>query len=116
VTSGDHDVPKTSKPDPAYRVWVGGPVPPGADAITLRHVIIVRRRTHEGDGWDHLLRHEIAHVHQWNELGVPRFLRQYLTSYAAARLRGLSHHNAYLQIPLEVEAREFADRTHHTSK
>lgn len=83
------------------RVWVGGPVPPGSAAITLRRLIIVRRRS-AGD--ERLMRHELAHVRQWHEHGVFGFLRRYLGAYVRARLRGADHRAAYRAIPLEVEA------------
>lgn len=82
-------------------VWVGGPVPPGSAAITLGRLVIVRRRC-AGDA--RLLRHELAHVRQWHELGVVGFLRRYLGAYLGGRRQGLSHRAAYRAIPLEVEA------------
>jgi hypothetical protein len=88
-------------------VWVGGPVPPGSDAITIGPVISVRRR-HASSA--HLLRHEEEHVRQWRELGYVSFLRRYLGSYAAWRWRGFGHKAAYRLIPLEVEAEEAARR------
>jgi hypothetical protein len=84
-----------------YWRWIGGPVPPGAGAITLGPLIIVRARA-AGDA--HLLRHELVHVEQWRRLGVVRFLVRYLGSYARWRLRGHGHRGAYLRIPQEVEA------------
>jgi hypothetical protein len=88
-------------------VWVGGPVPPGADAITIGSVVSVRRAA-SADA--HLLRHELAHVGQWRRLGVLRFLRRYLGSYLRWRLRGYGHWGAHRRIPLEVEA-EWVART-----
>lgn len=88
-------------------VWVGGPVPPSAAAITLGRLIIVRRRA-VGD--ERLMRHELVHVRQWRELGVVGFGVRYLRAYLGGRLRGLGHHDAYLRIPLEVEAEEEAQR------
>ncbi|HSJ82592.1 MAG TPA: hypothetical protein VLA91_02100 [Acidimicrobiia bacterium] len=55
-----------------------------------------------------LLVHELVHVRQWHDLGVPRFLWRYLTAYLRGRFDGLGHRGAYLGIPLEVEARESA--------
>jgi hypothetical protein len=75
--------------------------------MTLGHTILMRRR-YLGDA--KLLDHEMVHVRQWAELGVPRFLWQYLTAYGKGRMKGLSHQEAYLAIPLEVEAREIAGR------
>ncbi len=88
-------------------LWVGGPVPPGADAITIGSVVSVRRAA---AGSERLLRHELEHVGQWRRLGWIRFLVRYLGAYARARVRGCSHRTAYLRIPLEVEA-EWAART-----
>lgn len=92
-------------------MWVGGPVPPGAAAITLGPLIIVRRGVPETRGWDRLLRHELVHVEQWRRLGVFRFALRYGGSYAWLRLRGWSHWAAYRRLPLEVEA-EWRARTH----
>ncbi len=86
-------------------VWVGGPVPPGSDAITVGRVIILRRRC-AGDS--HLMRHEQEHLRQWRELGVGRFLAQYLGAYMRGRSHGYGHKAAYRLIPLEVEAEQAA--------
>lgn len=80
---------------------IGGPVPPGAAAMTLGRLISVRRR-HSTD--PRLLRHELVHVRQWRELGVAGFLVRYVASYLRWRLRGYGHGGAYRRIPLEVEA------------
>jgi hypothetical protein len=81
--------------------WIGGPVPPGASAITIGPVISVRRRAASNE---RLLRHELVHVEQWRRYGVVGFLRRYLGSYLGWRLRGHGHWDAYRRIPLEVEA------------
>lgn len=86
---------------------VGGPVPPGAAAITLGSLVSVRRR-YAGD--PRLLRHEAEHVRQWRELGAVEFLRQYLGAYAHWRRQGFGHQAAYRLIPLEVEAEAAAER------
>ncbi len=86
-------------------VWVGGPVPPGSDAITIWRVISVWRSVADDT---HLMRHEQAHLDQWRDLGIPRFLAQYLGAYARGRLHGYSHKAAYRLIPLEVEAEQAA--------
>lgn len=88
-----------------YWLWVGGPVPPGSDAITICSVISVRRASARSE---RLLRHELEHVRQWRELGFFGFLRVYLGSYLRFRLRGLGHRASYRLIPLEVEAEEAA--------
>ena len=82
-------------------VWVGGPVPPGADAITIWSVISVR---HSAAGSPRLMRHEEEHVRQWRALGPFGFLRHYLGAYLAARWHGHGHTAAYRLIPLEIEA------------
>lgn len=82
-------------------LWVGGPVPPGAAAITVGPLVSVRRRS-AGDRV--LLRHELAHVRQWRDLGAVRFLVSYVGSYVGWRLRGYPHWAAYRRIPLECEA------------
>ena len=84
-----------------HLLWVGGPVPPGADAITIGSLVSVRRAYADDE---HLLAHEAAHVEQWRRLGVVGFLRRYLGSYVGFRLRGYGHWGAYRRIPLEVEA------------
>jgi hypothetical protein len=89
------------------RTWRGGPVPPGADAITLGSLIIVRRAAADDPL---LMRHEREHVRQWRELGVFGFLRRYLGAYLRGRARGYGHRGAYLRIPLEVEAEWVARR------
>lgn len=86
---------------------IGGPVPPGADAITIRSVVSVRGAAADDQ---HLLRHELEHVRQWRRLGVLRFLIRYVGAYVRWRLRGYDHWGAYRRIPLEVEA-EWAART-----
>jgi len=80
---------------------------PGVAAMTLGPVILLRR-DHATD--EALLAHELVHVRQWRELGVPRFLWRYLGAYLRGRLRRLSHQEAYEAIPLEVEARSLAGR------
>lgn len=86
--------------------WVGGPVPPGADAITIGSLVVLRRAVANDE---HLLRHELEHVRQWQRLGGCGFLRRYLLGYLSGRLRGYGHWAAYRRIPLEVEA-EWAAR------
>jgi len=85
-----------------YRLWIGGPVPPGSAGITLGSLVIMRK---DCTNPDDLLAHELAHVRQFARLGWRRFMAQYLGSYFRSRFKGLSHHNAYLNIPLEIDAR-----------
>lgn len=92
-----------------YTLLIGGPVPPGAAAITIGSVISVRERC-VGD--EHLLRHELVHVRQWRELGFVRFVGIYVASYVTWRLRRYGHWDAYRRIPLEIEAEWEATRAH----
>jgi hypothetical protein len=80
---------------------------PGTAGMTLgRFVLLVRDEP--ADGTSALLAHELVHVRQWHELGVLRFLWQYLGAYASNLVRLRSHDRAYRAIPLEVEAYDFA--------
>ena len=92
---------------PGYRVWVGGPVPPGAAAWTLGSLIIVRRRHADSVP---LLAHELEHVAQWRDQGVVGFGVTYLGAYLRWRLRGYGHDGAYRRIPQEVEAEWWSRR------
>jgi hypothetical protein len=81
-------------------------LPPHADAMTLGPFVLVRRdEMRHRTGRRELLAHELVHVRQWAELGVTRFLWRYLRGYASNRRRLRRHYDAYLAIPLEVEAR-----------
>lgn len=84
-----------------YRVVVGGPVPPQADAVTLGKTIVVRSRAAGHAG---LMAHELVHVRQYRDLGLIRFALRYVGSYLRFRLSGYGHMAAYRRIPLEVEA------------
>ena len=84
-----------------YRLWIGGPVPPGADAWTLGSLVIVREAS---AGSAHLLAHELEHVRQYEQLGMVGFLLRYLGDYLALRLRGWGHRPAYRRIPAEATA------------
>jgi hypothetical protein len=86
---------------PGYRLWVGGPVWPGADAWTIGSLVIVRPRHAQSQ---HLLAHELEHVRQYQDLGSVRFLARYVRAYARWRVRGYPHQAAYRRIPAEVTA------------
>lgn len=83
-----------------FVLWEGGPVPPGADGITLGRLVIVRH----GAATPYVMRHEMVHVRQWSRYGTVGFLVRYLGSYARWRLLRKGHRGAYLRIPLEIEA------------
>jgi hypothetical protein len=85
-------------------LWIGGPVPRGSAAITLGALIVVRSEAAVSEHFAELLRHERTHVAQWQELGMVRFLSQYLGAYLKFRFRGYGHDGAYRRIPLEVAA------------
>ena len=96
-------------------LWIGGPVPPNAQGITLGSLVIVRA---EGVGsltFNELLRHERVHVQQWRDAGTVRFLCRYVGSYLLNRVRGYDHHGAYRRIPYEIEARWLARVTSNES-
>jgi hypothetical protein len=80
---------------------------PGASATTVGRFIFIRE---QALGSERLLRHELVHVRQWRDLGVPGFLRRYLAAYLRWRVHGYPHWAAYRRIPLEVEA-EWEART-----
>jgi hypothetical protein len=91
-----------------YRLWIGGPVPRGAAAITLGSLVIVRESSR---GSAYLLRHEQVHVRQWRRHGHVGFAVRYVGAYALWRLRRKGHRGAYLRIPLEIEADWVARRS-----
>ena len=72
----------------------------------MGRLVIVRRGSADDE---QLMRHELVHVRQWRELGVVRFLGQYLGAYFRGRWNGQSHWDAYRRIPLEVEAEQEAE-------
>ena len=91
-----------------FRLWIGGPVPPGAAAWTLGSLVIVRR---SAAGSNLLLAHEAEHVKQWRDQGVMGFAVSYLAAYLLGRFRGYRHEAAYRRIPQEVRAEWRARRT-----
>lgn len=82
-------------------------LPPAADGMTIGRFVLLR-----GDHIDHqsseLLAHELVHVRQFAEMGAPRFFTAYLGSYFRNLRRTKNHRQAYLDIPLEQEARAIA--------
>lgn len=62
-----------------------------------------------------LIAHEITHVIQYKKLGFIIFFSQYLTNYwrnlrKKKKWDAASRHEAYLEIPFEVEARDVAQK------
>src|SRR4051812_10670152 len=84
-----------------YRLWIGGPVPPGAAAWTLGSLVIVRTRY---AGSELLLAHEHEHVRQWHDEGIVGFVTSYVGAYLRGRWQGYGHDGAYRRIPQEVRA------------
>ncbi len=76
-------------------------VAPGAAATTLGRFVFVKPGAL---GSQRLMDHELVHVRQWRDLGVPGFLVRYLGAYLRWRLRRYPHWAAYRRIPLEIEA------------
>lgn len=70
-------------------------------ALTLGRRIWISARARDLDA---VLRHEMVHVRQMAEHGLLPFLWKYAFHYLRNRRRGLSHDEAYLSIPFEVEA------------
>ena len=83
-----------------YPWWLRPFVLRGVLAATLGRRIYIA----EEGASDELLRHELVHVRQAGELGLPRFLWRYVAEYLRNRRRGMAHDNAYRAISFEVEA------------
>lgn len=84
----------------------------GIQAMTVKNWIFVDPKYLKGDR-DRLAVlaiHELVHARQWHDLGLAGFLRRYGSDYLGGRRQGLSHRDAYLEIALEVEAREVQAR------
>jgi hypothetical protein len=90
-----------------------------ADAVTLRRTIYFGRHL-PGDFADGppvgqgLLAHEMTHVMQWADLGVPRFLARYLKELAAAggvqkRMYRYEPGQPYARAGLEAQAQMVQD-------
>ena len=78
-------------------------LPRNVVAITLGHRIWITRKLPPAE-MEVLLRHEMVHVRQMEQLGVPRFLWRYVGEYVRNRLRGMDHDAAYRAISFEREA------------
>ncbi len=82
-------------------------LPPAADGMTIGRFVLLRGDQIERRG-STLLAHELVHVRQFAEMGMPRFFVSYFGSYLKNLLRTRNHRQAYLDIPLEIEARREA--------
>ncbi|MGH8958684.1 MAG: hypothetical protein ACRDVK_08410 [Acidimicrobiia bacterium] len=99
------EVPVRRAPRWMTKAWRGE-----VGAMTLPWGIFVRGDFLAGDrsALAQLIKHELIHVRQWQELGPRRFLVRYLTEYLRLRGSGLGHQQAYEQISFEREARQLA--------
>jgi len=87
---------------------------PGADGMTIGPFIFLRRDD-DRSGTREVISHELVHVQQFMELGPCRFLGRYVRDYLTALRRLRNHHQAYLAIPFEAEARDIAAQWAHPS-
>jgi len=97
--------------DPAVlrrvRVVIVRWLPDGAAGLTLGTFVFLRRDRADDRG---LLAHELVHVQQYADVGWRRFLITYLRDYLGHRWQGKHHHDAYLAIDAETEARHEAKK------
>lgn len=83
-------------------------LPRGASGMTLWRFVFLRSDI-DRRGNSKLMAHELVHVRQYADLGYIRFSLRYLRDYARNLLRLRDHRAAYLEIPVEIEARAEAD-------
>jgi len=79
----------------------GAPLPRGTDGMTLGRLVLLRKG-HAANSY--LVHHELVHVRQYRERGIPAFVGRYLGRYALLRLDGWGHAAAYRRLPEEIEA------------
>ena len=80
---------------------------PHVQAITLVRTIMVNPEIFGGvvDGSEpELLAHELIHVAQWEDNGIPAFAWNYARDYLRLRLLGATHDAAYRSIGFEYQA------------
>ena len=80
-------------------------VPGGYAGITFGRFIYLANPI-PADGTSTLLAHELVHVWQYQEIGLPRYFYQYLKSFFPDLFRMRNWNQAYRAIPFEEEARE----------
>lgn len=73
--------------------------------IRVNAITIGRNVYWNGPIHPRLLPHELAHVRQYDRLGLVRFLACYLWEYLLGRLKLMGHDAAYRNISFEREAR-----------
>lgn len=84
-----------------------------ASAVTIGSHIFYSCSKGSVPAW--MYNHEMAHVAQYKELGIPRFLAMYVLEYIWNRFKGLNADDAYKQISFEIEAQQ-AERSSHESR
>jgi hypothetical protein len=89
-----------------FPFWLRPFLMPGVLAITLGRRIylapaMLSRKPQEIES---LIRHELVHVRQVVRLGLVRFFLIYVRDYLRLRRRGMTRHQAYANIPFELEA------------
>ncbi len=82
-------------------------LPPQADGLTIGRWVFLRGDRIQRSA-NTLLAHELVHVRQFAEMGAIAFLSTYVREYLVNLWRLRNHHQAYLAISLEVEARAVA--------
>ena len=98
--------------EPNFKInWCKHFPPKGYIAITLFNNVIFRcesqeefDRLIESDYGKSVINHERIHVIQGKTLGWFKFYCLYFNYYIIGRIRGLSHDEAYYNIPFEREA------------
>lgn len=79
-------------------------VPGGYAGITFGRFVYLAKPI-PPDGTSALLAHELVHVGQYQELGIARYIYEYLKSFFRDLIRMRNWNEAYLAIPSEVDAR-----------
>ncbi|MEZ5375476.1 MAG: hypothetical protein R2733_03130 [Acidimicrobiales bacterium] len=72
--------------------------------------LVLMQSCEPDDGTSALLAHELVHVRQWREQGTVGFAANYLRSFATGWWQCRRWHEAYRNIPAEVEARAEASK------
>ncbi len=78
-------------------------IPGGYAGMTVGRTVLLAREV-DADGNSALMAHELVHARQWTEQGAPRFLSDYLTSFARNLYRHRRWAAAYNNIEAELEA------------
>ncbi len=89
-------------------ILVRVPLLPGPySGMTLGPVVLLAR-TIRPEAPQPLLAHELVHVRQYHEMGVPLFAWRYNRAFVKGLLQFRSWNKAYRAIPAEQEARSLA--------